>query len=238
MRACVRARVCVCVLCVMSISTEVHACVRVCVCMYIYFTALFTFKVLLPSDVTDTVCVIGMVKVKVTGPVQNGERIYASLDDPGIGVPETQLALRPTTERRPTLLGQALETKNAKKMNEINLVSCFVSIILGIQSRQVAMAIDDIQSNIHQKMEYKVKTDRRKYLKGRWPRSRSCTRVLSLSYVLTLSFTHNSMRVCVSARARVCVCVCVCVRVCACVCACVRLCLCVCVCVCRLNVVP
>lgn len=115
---------------------------------------------------TETVCVIGLVKVKVMGTVQNGERVYVALDKPGVAVPETQIPLRPMADRTPTLLGQALETKRSYVQDKVHLVQCFVSIVLGIQSGQIATAIDNLQERMQGKFEDVMIEDRSRWLKG------------------------------------------------------------------------
>ena len=47
----------------------------------------------------DVVCVIGMVPVRVKGPVQMGERMYTS-DEDGTAVAESQLNLNGKNETR------------------------------------------------------------------------------------------------------------------------------------------
>ena len=115
---------------------------------------------------TETVCVIGLVKVKVIGTVQNGERVYVALDKPGVAVPETQIPLRPMADRTPTLLGQALESKRSYVQDKVHLVQCFVSVVLGIQSGQIATAIDNLQERMQGKFEDVMIKDRSRWLKG------------------------------------------------------------------------
>lgn len=115
---------------------------------------------------TETVCVIGVVKVKVVGTVQNGERIYVALHHPGVAIPETQIPLRPMADRRPVLLGQALESKSSYSQDKVQLVQCFVSIVLGIQSGQINNAIEDLQEKMQRKFEDVVVKDRSKWIRG------------------------------------------------------------------------
>ncbi|XP_078376277.1 uncharacterized protein LOC144659653 isoform X2 [Oculina patagonica] len=115
---------------------------------------------------TETVCVIGLVKVKVLGTVQNGERIYVALHQPGVAIPETQIPLRPMADRTPTLLGQALESKTSYTQDGVHLVQCFVSIVLGIQSGQIANAINNLQERMQGRFEDVIVKDRSKWLKG------------------------------------------------------------------------
>ena len=115
---------------------------------------------------TETVCVIGLVKVKVLGTVQNGERVYAAVHQPGVAIPETQIPLRAMADRTPTLLGQALESKTSSKQDSVHLVHCFVSIVLGIQSGQLANAINDLQERMQGRFEDIMVMNRSKWLKG------------------------------------------------------------------------
>lgn len=118
---------------------------------------------------TETVCVIGLVKVKVLGTVQNGERVYAAVHQPGVAIPETQIPLRAMAGRTPTLLGQAMESKTSYKQDSSHLVYCFVSIVLGIQSGQLTNAINDLQERMQGRFEDVVVMNRSKWLKGlRW----------------------------------------------------------------------
>ncbi|XP_067056496.1 uncharacterized protein [Acropora muricata] len=118
---------------------------------------------------TDTVCVIGLVKVKVLGTVQNGERVYVSLNKPGVAVPETQIPLRPMADRTPALLGQAIESKESHSQDEVHLIQCFVSIVLGIQSGQIANAINNLQEKMQGSFEDVMVAERSRWLSGlRW----------------------------------------------------------------------
>lgn len=103
---------------------------------------------------TDIVCVIGMVKVQIVGSVLTGERIYASTDDPGKAIPESHLPLGAFVIRNHTLLGMAMETCKSRRHGEVNLVKCFVCIVLGINSHQLAGAVENIVESID--MDIKV----------------------------------------------------------------------------------
>ena len=116
---------------------------------------------------TDTVCVIGLVKVKVLGTVQNGERVYVSLNKPGVAVPETQIPLRPMADRTPALLGQAMESKESHSQDEVHLIQCFVSIVLGIQSGQIASAINNLQEKMQGAFKDVMVEERSRWLSGK-----------------------------------------------------------------------
>ncbi|EDO31184.1 predicted protein [Nematostella vectensis] len=137
---------------------------------------------------TDTVCVIGIVRVKVTGPVQNGERVYASLDQPGLAVPETQIPLRRMAGKSPILLGQTLESRDAAKMSDVSLVKCFVSIVMGIQSRQMADAVSSLQDRVHNTINDAVKSEKKRFVRGLIWKSILVLVVLGLLAVLLYEF--------------------------------------------------
>lgn len=87
---------------------------------------------------------IGMVKVQVEGTVRSGERIYASMNLPGTAIPESHLPLRTFMSKDHTLLGMAMEGFQARKHGEVNLVKCFVCIVLGINSQQLTREVENI----------------------------------------------------------------------------------------------
>ncbi|KAK3739027.1 hypothetical protein QZH41_010488 [Actinostola sp. cb2023] len=118
------------------------------------------------EGLTDTVCVIGIVKVKIAGPVQNGERIYASIDRPGIGIPETQFSLRSAGKCSAILLGQSLEAVHSPSLQVVKCVKCFVSIVLGIQSGQVFSALEDVRLYTRNKIAESIKREKKKFYRG------------------------------------------------------------------------
>ena len=67
----------------------------------------------------------------------------------------------------PTLLGQALESKTSYTQGSVHLVQCFVSIVLGIQSGQIANAINNLQERMQTRFEDVMVKDRSKWLKGK-----------------------------------------------------------------------
>ena len=95
-----------------------------------------------------------MVKVQIVGSVLTGERIYASTDEPGKAIPESHLPLGAFVIRHHTLLGMAMETCKSRRHGEVNLVKCFVCIVLGINSHQLAGAVENIVESID--MDIKV----------------------------------------------------------------------------------
>lgn len=125
-------------------------------------------------DPTDVVCVIGIVNVKVRGPVQNGERIYASLSSyPGVAMPEHVIV--PVTSQKLTLIGQSLESTKCSSPDAVNLVSCFVSILLSIQTQHTNRALSEMRSDLLDNVDGKIKQAKKSLLRGR---SRSSTIML------------------------------------------------------------
>lgn len=111
-------------------------------------------------------CVIGIVRVKVAGPVQNGERIYASTSKPGIGIPETQMPLRAPGNRSPILLGQSLETAHSSTLDTVKSVKCFVSVILGVQSEQIRTAVEDVRRDTRLRIAECIKREKQRFLRS------------------------------------------------------------------------
>ncbi|PFX23603.1 uncharacterized protein LOC111332759 [Stylophora pistillata] len=116
----------------------------------------------------DLVCVIGMVNVKVLGPVKNGERIFASLEHSGVAIPQSRLNGRMASDA--FLLGQTLERRDAEE-NDVNLVQSFVSILLSITSSHMAEAAsDDLRKHVREDVKTEVNKMKKKCFSGlrRW----------------------------------------------------------------------
>lgn len=107
---------------------------------------------------------IGMVKVKVMGAVKNGERIYASLESPGVAVPQSRVCN--VTSQDSFLLGQSLETVQCKS-NDITSPHCFVSIILTISTGHVTRAVNDMRSGVKEDVKSEVKHVKKKCMIGK-----------------------------------------------------------------------
>ena len=124
-------------------------------------------KTFFVSDPTDVVCVIGIVKVKVRGQVQNGERIYASLSPyPGVAMPEH--VIKQVTSEELTLIGQSLESVKDESPDAVHLVSCFVSILLTIQSQHTNKALSDLRTDVLGTIDSKIKRAKKRLLRGGW----------------------------------------------------------------------
>lgn len=114
----------------------------------------------------DLVCVIGMVNVKVLGPVKNGERIFASLEHSGVAIPQSRLNGRVASDA--FLLGQTLERRNAEE-NDVNLVQSFVSILLSITSSHMAEATsDDLRKHVREGVKTEVNKMKKKCFSGNY----------------------------------------------------------------------
>lgn len=116
---------------------------------------------------SDVVCVIGMVNVKVLGPVKSGERIYASLEHPGIAIPQSRVCDALSSDV--FLLGQTL-TGNETEPTEVKLVQSFVSVMLSISSSHVTRAVGDLREHMKEDLKTEVKQIKRKCVRGvgRW----------------------------------------------------------------------
>ena len=117
------------------------------------------------SDSSDLVCVIGMVNVKVLGPIENGERIYASLEHPGVAIPQSRVCEAVSSDV--FLLGQTLVGAEAES-SEVNLVQSFVSVMLSITSGHVARAVGDLREHVKEDVKTEVNLVKKKCLRGNW----------------------------------------------------------------------
>lgn len=116
------------------------------------------------SDPTDVVCVIGVIKVKCAGSVRAGERIYATVDpdNPGTAVPESHLPPSVVMGRTSILLGMSMEEKKASKLDDVNLVQCFVCIVLGVCDKQITSEIENMYDHFQMDLAVKLRRERKK----------------------------------------------------------------------------
>lgn len=116
---------------------------------------------------SDLVCVIGMVNVKVLGQVKNGERIYASMEHPGVAIPQSRVC--DAVFKDAFLLGQTLTGQDAGP-GEVSLVQSFVSVMLSISSSHVTRAVGDLREHVKEDLKNEVKQIKRKCVRGvgRW----------------------------------------------------------------------
>ena len=86
-----------------------------------------------------------MVDVKIMGPVENGERVYVSLENPGLAVPESRLGSNRDGEQ--ALLGQCMKSVDCEP-HKVNKVQCFVSVLLGISSSRTVQAMRELREDV------------------------------------------------------------------------------------------
>ncbi|XP_065060043.1 uncharacterized protein LOC135687420 [Rhopilema esculentum] len=98
---------------------------------------------------TDLVCIIGIVKVRVVGPVYNGEQLYAYPERHGVAATRSTISLdRSDVSQRLLLLGQALESKPDTGIQEEALVSSLISVVNGIDSLAMTQKVSDLHVKI------------------------------------------------------------------------------------------
>ena len=103
------------------------------------------------DSITDKICVLGIVDVKVVGHVHAGQRIFASVQFPGKAIGETH-PVRDLANKR--LIGIALATSPLdSNPNELHLVKCFVSFLLGITSEYVNDKTIEVKSLVQRDIE-------------------------------------------------------------------------------------
>lgn len=125
--------------------------------------AFIHFRFFYLSATSDLVCVIGMVNVKVLGQVRNGERIYASMEHPGVAIPQSRVC--DAVFKDAFLLGQTLTGQDADP-GEVSLVQSFVSVMLSISSSHVTRAVGDLREHVKEDLKNEVKQIKRKCVRG------------------------------------------------------------------------
>ena len=100
---------------------------------------------------------IGIVNVKVVGSIENGERIYASTDSPGKAMPQSHMPVGSFLRKKHVLLGMALEAKKCKTLDEVNLVECFVCIVLDVSRKEQMEEIEHLYEVNEKRTEEKIK---------------------------------------------------------------------------------
>ncbi|CAB3990428.1 Hypothetical predicted protein [Paramuricea clavata] len=127
-------------------------------------------KPLNPATKTDTICVIGIVNVKVVGSIENGERIYASTDRPGKAIPQSHMPVGSFLRKKHALLGMALETKKSKTLDDVHLVKCFVCIVLDVSRKELLEEIEDLYQVNEERTAEQIKIASKKT----WRRLKGC----------------------------------------------------------------
>ena len=107
--------------------------------------------------------------MKCVGSVRAGERIYATVDNqnPGTAIPESHLPPSVVLSRRSLLLGMSMEEKKASKLDDVNMVECFVCIVLGISDKQMRMEIDEMYDQFEMVLAVKLQKERKRFRKSK-----------------------------------------------------------------------
>ena len=59
------------------------------------------------------------------------------------------------------MLGMALETKNSAGSDELQLVKCFVCIVLGVQNKQLTMEIENMYDEFEMELMIRLRKERK-----------------------------------------------------------------------------
>ena len=115
-------------------------------------------------DPTDVVCVIGVIKVKCVGSVRAGERVYATVDleNPGTAIPESHLPPSVVLGRTSILLGMSMEETKASRLDDVNVVQCFVCVVLGVNDKEIASEIENMYDHFEMDLAVKLRRERKK----------------------------------------------------------------------------
>ena len=112
---------------------------------------------------------IGVIKVKCMGSVRAGERIYATvdLDNPGTAIPESHLPPSVIMGRNNILLGMSMEEKKASALDDVNMVQCFVCIVLGVNDKQITSEIENMYDHFEMDLAVKLRRERKKFRRSK-----------------------------------------------------------------------
>lgn len=95
--------------------------------------------------------------MKVLGSVENGERIYSSINRPGKAIPQSHLPVGSFLRKKHVLLGTAMERKDPKSLDEEHLVKCFVCIVLDVGRMDVLEEVEVLYETSEKQTHYKIK---------------------------------------------------------------------------------
>ena len=104
------------------------------------------------------------------GSVRAGERIYATVDpeNPGTAIPESHLPPSVLLSRSSILLGMSMQEKKASKLDDVNMVQCFVCIVLGVTDKQITSEIEHMYDQFEMDMNVKLRKERQRYRKSKF----------------------------------------------------------------------
>ena len=107
--------------------------------------------------------------MKCVGSVRAGERIYATVDNqnPGTAIPESHLPPSVLLSRNSVLLGMSMEEKKASKLDDVNMVQCFVCIVLGINDKQITAEIDEMYDHFEWTLAVKLQKERKRFRRSK-----------------------------------------------------------------------
>ena len=108
--------------------------------------------------------------MKVVGSIENGERIYASTAHPGTAIPQSRMPVGSFLRKKQVLLGMALETKKTtKSLDEVNLVKCFVCVVLDVSRKELLDEIEDMYAVNEKRTEEQIKFQTKKTWRSKFP---------------------------------------------------------------------
>jgi len=116
---------------------------------------------------TETICMFGIVPVRVQGRVNRGDILYASPDSPGVAVSSNSLNAMPSLCNDTAAIGMAWETIPAHD-DELNCIQCLVSITMEIFQGMIEKRMKSLKKNVDTDIAgiklARKKSTRRKYI--------------------------------------------------------------------------
>ena len=121
------------------------------------------------------------------GSVRAGERIYATVDpeNPGTAIPESHLPPSVLLSRSSILLGMSMQEKKVSKLDDVNMVQCFVCIVLGVTDKQITSEIEHMYDQFEMDLSVKLRKERQRYRKSKFGAKLGFCRIVYSTSLLT-----------------------------------------------------
>lgn len=109
--------------------------------------------------ITETICMMGIVPVRVRGSVDANEPLYASVDCPGVAVAGGYLNYKDIKDA--SLVGYAFQSRHAGNEDEIGMVQAGVSVLSSASQLLLNKRLKDMEHHWERKIAKLKKSNRR-----------------------------------------------------------------------------
>eukprot|EP00111_Clytia_hemisphaerica_P023069 TCONS_00067868-protein len=107
---------------------------------------------------TETICLMGVVPVKVIGKVQPRDALYSCPDHPGVAISQSELSNDDTEKSKYAFVGMAFEGKPLNDTKTICFVMTIISMNQSITQRMFNERLESMNAQYHQRIEHVKKS--------------------------------------------------------------------------------